>query len=107
MENWPNVLSPQFAPTQMIIFSERKGTSYNWTPPNITALPIDEIALSKSTFDLMDMAKLEDYKIRAVACAINELNEKERRGGRQWVVSGVKCADKEVLLVVRVVRSND
>ncbi|KAK6516032.1 hypothetical protein TWF281_004622 [Arthrobotrys megalospora] len=98
MEDWPNILSPQLNPNQMIIFTERKSTSYNWTPPNISAIPID----STSAFDLTDIARIEDYKRRAVERAIAELNEKEIRKGHRWIISGVQCVNEALLLIVKV-----
>ncbi|KAF3190662.1 hypothetical protein TWF788_008183 [Orbilia oligospora] len=106
MEDWPNLLSPTFSPAQMIFFTEKRHTSFNWTPPIITAIPIDLEALSKSSFDITNIAEIPEFKRRAVICAVQELNEKEDRRGFQWVVAGLKCADDgAVLLVVKVVQS--
>ncbi|RVD85096.1 uncharacterized protein DFL_003427 [Arthrobotrys flagrans] len=106
MEDWPNILSPQFSPVQPITFSKKKFTSYNWTPPNISFIPVDESTLRRAAFDLTDMARIQNYKRRAVVCAINELNEKELRRGYQWVMVGLKCAEEDVLLIVRVVQND-
>ncbi|KAF3174685.1 hypothetical protein TWF225_009409 [Orbilia oligospora] len=106
MEDWPNVLSPTFSPAQMIVFTEKRHTSFNWTPPTITVIPIDLEALSKSSFDITNIAEIPEFKRRAVICAVQELNEKEDRRGFQWVVAGLKCADDgAVLLIVKVVHS--
>ncbi|KAF3932848.1 hypothetical protein ABW19_dt0209609 [Dactylella cylindrospora] len=104
MERWPNTLSPLFSPAQMIIFTENPHTGKNWTPPNITVVPVDEEAISKSSFGLTDLAMIPDFKRASVVRAINELNEKECRTGYQWVIAGVKSADTAVLLVVKVVQ---
>ncbi|KAF3104147.1 hypothetical protein TWF102_000157 [Orbilia oligospora] len=101
MEDWPNVLSPTFSPAQMIVFTEKGHTSFkwtppsfNWTPPTITVIPIDLEALSKSSFDITNIAEIPEFK------------EKEDRRGFQWVVAGLKCADDgAVLLIVKVVHS--
>ncbi|KAK6338591.1 hypothetical protein TWF730_002652 [Orbilia blumenaviensis] len=103
MEDWLNVLSPQLSPAQMIIFTERKFTSYNWDPPNISAIPIND---STSAFDLTDMAKIENYKRETVIRAITELNQKEIRQGYRWVISGLRRTDDALLLIAKVVQNN-
>ncbi|KAK6356138.1 hypothetical protein TWF718_000510 [Orbilia javanica] len=88
-----------------LLILENRGTSYNWTPPKITMIPIDETSLPPGSFNLKAISQMPDYKRQAISDALKTLNNKEDRRGHRWVATGLEyCNDQAVCLAVKVVR---
>ncbi|EGX47251.1 hypothetical protein AOL_s00091g72 [Orbilia oligospora ATCC 24927] len=97
------MLYPGLFDVQLIVFSQNRGTSFNWSPPKIDVIPIDEKSVPLACFDLKAMSRMPDYKRKPIGDSLRVLNEKEYLKGCQWVVAGLECCDDAVCLVVKLV----